>query len=246
MEKNHPLKFFIDFVELKPLKAWEAEFYRGAIPEYDSKEARNLGYIVSLKPNSEGGEDEFNLYFKDFLENKFIEQKTLAIQAIDIELMGMTDVSRVVAKLNILLATTESAIAKIKDYGGATNYPFISTCYDGVYRHLENLLESCSKALSTPIDTSRTMKVKWLANKNVLAQLFVDLAYGQNGEPPFIEIEQPLLRKFIAAHFVDEKGREISGNTIEKYFRPFDKERKRTKPASSFVFPPFKKNKSKA
>lgn len=245
MEKQHPLKFFIDFVELKPLKAWEEEFYEYAIPEFDSPECRKQGYIVALKANIEGGESEYNLYFTDDLANRFLEQKSLSIQAIDMALFEITELENAIIRLITIKGRLQSIIEKLTTYDDVKTYPFIlNTCMD-LDTHIENHINQISKfKINSTSTDEHPIKIKWLANANVLAQLFFDLLMGQNKQHSFIDIEKPLLEKFIIKHFTDDEGKPFSKHTIEMYMRP-DPKGKRTKPYSSFTFPPFKKNKSR-
>lgn len=224
MEKHHPLKFFIDFVELKPLKAWEEEFYEGAIPEYDSPQCRKEGYIVDLKANADGGESEFRLYFKDVIASRFVEQKSLAIQAIENELMGMADMNSLKVKLTVLSVSAISLIEKMNAYKETARFPFLTATFNELRDELEMKAQQfgfVAKPVAKQSDKSdNASKLQWLGQLNVLGTLFYDLRKGQDGGAPYISASVELVKRMLMDNFVDSEGYSLSKATLDTIFMP--------------------------
>jgi len=230
MKKQHPLKFFIEFVELKPLEACEEEFYEGAIQEYQSPESRRQGYIIDLKVNSDGGESEFKLYFKDVLANKFLEQKSLAIQAIENELMGMVDMNSLKVKLAVLLASTTSLIDKMNAYRETARFPFLSETFNQLRDELDTKARQlgfgAKPASKQPDKSDSVIKLQWLGQLNILGTLFYDLRKGQDGGSPYLSGSVEDVKRVVIKNFIDSEGNDLSKATLDTIFMPSRSEKR--------------------
>ncbi len=224
MEKQHPLKFFIDFVEKKPLKAWEEEFYDGAIPDFDTPERRKKGYIVSLKRNSEGGESEFDLYFRDVLTSRFLEEKSQAIQALEKELMSMSDMNSLKVKITVLSASMASLLDKVNLYKETMSYPFILETYTQLQAELNNKAQQMGLG-TKPVATQAgkpdgVNKLQWLGQLKVLGTLFYHLLKGQDRGTPYIAGSVEQVKRMLLDNFVDSEGHELSKSSLDTIFAP--------------------------
>lgn len=219
MTIQHPFSFFFSLVETDRLNALKGEFYAGADQDnYEQtvdreKESRRASY-------SDGGfgwqETE---YFTDYLFTQMQEQRSLAMQQLDLLLMHEPDVKRMYVCLTSVKSSLDLLIKKVKVKKELKRYPAILECLNSLLEYVEMKEEAIRPPVTSAPITSDG-KLQWLGQENVLGTLFYDLFKGQDGGAPYIKAKSIDIQRFIVANFRDKHGGTFSHESLKTIFTP--------------------------
>jgi len=163
------------------------------------------------------------VFFKDNLAHLLGEQKSLAIQAIDVYIVDLANVKKIPNLLLAYITTLEQSVIKITDNPKYTCYKEVTECYNDLIEYLRAKAYSVGVLMNSKGHTPKKKSLlKWNDNINTLTTLFFDL-YSKNlnnGKPYITYKSKHAVVDFIVDNFIDENDNELSPDTIKDYLKP--------------------------
>lgn len=227
MAHQHPLAFYINYIEQKPLTRLKAEFFKDAYVSV-SDETYNLKEEWRIEFEAAPGGLEgipYKLYFKDYLACMFDNARSEAIQQLDLQLINELDVKKVQVRLGVYIAGMDVLIAKVAKDANSKKYPVIQKAYRLLQEHMQAQAQTVGlmlgKSKRVPLKKDNVAKLQWTDTCKTLTQLFYHL-YGEdrNGGQPFIRSGKANMVKFISDNFVGKDGLPYEQASIEDGLKP--------------------------
>lgn len=227
-------------------------------------------YILELRSNherhalsahKERGVEEDELYlspenrrrvlltFEERFHCLLQDEKHNCLQRIDLRLITYTSHEASANFLHVMLTSIMTMIRKLRQIRNAPDRRALRKIILELREEVQLKLDALA---SMTLFQSKKGRIKWLRTDKQLAQLFYELATGQNEDAEggdkstktigkVVDMSVQLIPDFICSTFLNSKGNEINIGTIRDYIR---KPEESFSPDNSFKFPkerPYKK-----